>query len=255
MHSEQLGIVNLDEFDRLKPDVRDGLFTIFDKGEWVDKQLHDDLGRAQTSTLDCHKIIWLLTTNAFDAPIDAFYQKEDVRLAFDQGDWKTVDRKLKRAFRRTFELKFGNAMARRIGSLLPFVPFTERERVALIESEIDAKRVALAKPTPEPDPTTGKKTRLVCNFNFTVDKAVITTIAAAYHKKAGATSIKDFIVSEIVEPIYSLYLEECTLEHTSANFRLVGKKGEEDIELDWAGGSRIGFSKTSFPRSAQISPS
>jgi transcriptional regulator with AAA-type ATPase domain len=37
-HSNNVGIVYLDEFDRLKPELRDGLFMIFDNGEWVNKK-------------------------------------------------------------------------------------------------------------------------------------------------------------------------------------------------------------------------
>ena len=90
-HRDTIGVVNLDEFDRLDREVQEGLFTIFDKGEWVDKKLSSAF---QTRTLDCRKIIWILTTNVFDDHIVGLY--EDEKALFEKKEWNRLDKKVKR---------------------------------------------------------------------------------------------------------------------------------------------------------------
>lgn len=130
-HCDRVGIVNLDEFDRLDSTVQDGLFTIFDKGEWVNKRLL----RTQTETLDCRRIIWILTTNVFDNKIVSFCEGEDK--CFKERKFKDIERKVKRIFQKEMVENFGKAMSRRLGSVIPFVPFTKEDCVAFVEDEID----------------------------------------------------------------------------------------------------------------------
>ena len=226
-HRSRIGVVNLDEFDRLKAEVRDGLFTIFDKGEWIDKKTSSAY---QTKTLDCKNIVWVLTTNAFDNDIIRFFEKE--RRHFDARNWLQLDRKIKRSFKGAIESQFGDAMARRLGSVIPFVPFTKDERIALIEHEIEEWRLSYAKPTAERKKKDGP-VRLVGNFEFTVDPAVIRFIADEYDESQGATSLKDFLEDGIVGPINDYHLEGENLEHTQGHFSLVGSPGEQDIEFQW----------------------
>jgi ATP-dependent Clp protease ATP-binding subunit ClpA len=54
-HAGKPSIVLLDEFDKLEAGARDGFYTIFDKGTWVNKRL----SRYQSETIDCKNTIWL----------------------------------------------------------------------------------------------------------------------------------------------------------------------------------------------------
>ena len=121
-HSNRIGIVNLDEFDRLDSKVQDGFFTIFDKGEWVDKK---SSSRYQSKTLDCRKIVWILTTNVLDEKIVSFHKRQITN--FSERNWRHLEKRFKKEFRGEIETVFGDAMARRIGSLIPFVPFSEMD--------------------------------------------------------------------------------------------------------------------------------
>lgn len=230
-HCSKIGVVNLDEFDCLQPEVRDGLFTIFDKGEWVDKNKKTD-SKKQTKTLDCRKIVWVLTTNRFDDDIIDFYNKE--KKTFDDKrpkprKWRQIDRKIKRVFKQPIEDEFGEAMARRLGSLIPFVPFTQEDRVVFVEHEIEEWRISYAKP---PN-ANAEPVRLVGSFNFTVDPEVVNFIADEYDKSQGATSIKDFLEKEIVNEINQTYLEGTDMGGTVGRFVLTGEPGEEGIEFEW----------------------
>ena len=229
-HRERIGVVNLDEFDRLDAKVLSGLFTIFDKGEWVDKR---SCSAYQTKAINCSKIVWILTTNVFDDQIDAFYTKE--KDAFKKRDWKSIERKMKKGFKSIVSLQFGDAMARRLGPVIPFVPFNKADRVALIEAEIDCWRVSYASPAPLQRSNPDAPVRLVGNFSFTVDPLVVEHIAAAYDKHQGATSLRDCLEEEIVNPINAAYFEGeigC-LEHSKGHFFLAnGEPGDDDSEID-----------------------
>ena len=199
-HRDRVGIVNLDEFDKLEPKVRDGLFTIFDKGEWVDKKMSLAY---QTKTLDCKKIIWVLTTNIFDNDIISFYEEEVKR--FEQRNWIDLEKRIKKAFQGKIKGQFGDALARRIGSLIPFVPFTKPDRIAFVENEIDTFRYMHTKPAVKK--TDEGAVRLVGNFEFTVEPEVGAFIADQYDTNSGATSLKDCVKAEILDTINGYHLD------------------------------------------------
>ena len=228
-HSDRMGVVNLDEFDRLESTVRDGLFTIFDKGEWVNKKLGL---KSQTITLDCKKIIWVLTTNVFDEKIGHFYEEEEK--SFHGRQWNGIERKTKKGFRGAFSETFGDAMSRRLGSLIPFVRFTKEERIAFVEDEIDKLRLMYAKPAVKKDDE-GKNVRIVGGFNFSLDPDVVNFIADEEHydEYMGATSITDFIKEEITDRFTELCIDGEDLNGTSGHFSLTGRKGSKEITFEW----------------------
>jgi len=227
-HRNSIGVVNLDEFDRLKPEVRDGLFTIFDKGEWINKKL---CAAFQTKTLDCKRIIWVLTTNVFDDEIVSFYKKE--RECFEKKQWKRIDSKAKTRFRNSIRSNFGDPMSRRITSIIPFVPFVRDDCIAFVEEEIDNWRDSFRKPPIRKNDKKGP-TRLVGNFMFVVDPEVVDYICTMYMECEGATSLKDFIEMEIVDRINESHIVEGNkLDDTTGKVLLTGGKGEEEIQFQW----------------------
>ena len=224
-HKDKVGIVNLDEFDRLDSAVCDALFTIFDKGEWVDKRLTKDY---QSKILNCRNIIWVLTTNVFDADIMSFHRKEIG--TFKKQEWTRIEQKIKKQFKGKIEVQFGPALARRMGPLVPFVPFTKDELVTLTEHEIDQSREQYSKP---PEKDSRGHVRLVGNFNFTVDQSVIPLLAEQYDDNQGTTSITDAINEDIHDPINEKHLGGEDLKHTEGSFHLIGTEGEQEIEFRW----------------------
>lgn len=230
-HQDRVGIDNLDEFDRLKDDVLDGLYTIFDKGEWVNKRLSTAF---QTKTLACRRIIWILTTNVFDDKIVTFHEKH--RANFENCDWRAIDKNVKRAFRGPVEEKFGLPLSRRLGSLIPFVPFNIKEKVAIAEEMLDDYWVMYAKPPSKEAKEKGGKdapTRLVGNFEFTIDHDVVAFLVDQCDEHKGATSIADVLRAEIINEIHDCHLEGEDLEHTKGRFSLIGSKGEEELKFNW----------------------
>lgn len=220
-------INNLDEFDRLKSSVCDALFTILDKGEWVDKRLSNAY---QSKTLDCRHIIWVLTTNVFDEHILSFHKKEIG--AFEKQEWPRIERKIKKQFKRKIENQFGAPLARRMGPLVPFVPFTKTELVTFAEHEIDKSRGQYRQPPVKRD--SRGHVRLVGNFNFTVNNDVIPLLAEQYDENQGTTSITDAINEDVHEPTNEKRtMDGEQLEHTKGHFYVSGKKGEEEIDFYW----------------------
>ena len=225
-HRERLGVVNLDEFDRLDSKTSDALFTIFDKGEWVNKKKSSC--RYQTQTLSCTKIVWVLTTNVFDDDILKCFEEE--KAEFEARNFKSSERKIKKRFKSVIEKRFGLAMARRLGPLIPFVPFSKKEHVAVIEQLLDEKRITFATPPPLPD----TPARLVSNFEFEYDDKVVEYIAdEGYDKNQGATSLQDFLFEEIEKPIIQTHTEGQDISGTHGRFSLDGEPGEQMIEFEW----------------------
>jgi hypothetical protein len=58
--SGQFGVVILDEFDRLRPCAKDALYSIWDKGQFINFQGDSS---SQTAVMDCSRIMFVLTTN------------------------------------------------------------------------------------------------------------------------------------------------------------------------------------------------
>ena len=222
-HRDRLGVVNLDEFDRLSPETSDALFTIFDKGEWVDKKLSSAY---QTKTLSCSKIVWILTTNTFDEKIINFFEKE--KTEFEGHNFKSLERKIEKKFKGDIEKRFGCALARRLGPLIPFVPFNVPECIAFIERDLDENRISYAKPPPPAK----APIRLVSNFEFKVDCEVVAYVARdAYDKNQGATSIKDFVFKDIYKCINQTHMEGEPVSGSRGRFSLAGEDGEEMIKF------------------------
>lgn len=59
------GIVLLDEIEKADRGVIHGLYQVLDKGEWTNKKLESG-SKAQTETVSCHNIIFIMTTNSAD---------------------------------------------------------------------------------------------------------------------------------------------------------------------------------------------
>ncbi|CAD7924770.1 unnamed protein product [Amoebophrya sp. A120] len=118
-HDDKIGVVIFDELEKAEHDVRTQLLNILDKGEFQDKQLTSS---SQSKRVNCRKIVWIFTTNAFDPLI----MEETKDWQVHSGSAKIMDRskralenRLRKKMQQTFEVCF----AGRINRLVTFVPF------------------------------------------------------------------------------------------------------------------------------------
>lgn len=114
----QIGVVVFDELEKAEKEVRTQLLNIIDKGEFVDKQLADD---SQSRVVNCRKIIFIFTTNAFDPLI-----MEETKQWGDRNSAEVSEkhkRKLERKLRKQMQEKFEICFAGRIQNITCFVPF------------------------------------------------------------------------------------------------------------------------------------
>jgi len=113
------------------------------------------------------------------------------------------------------EAQFGEVMSRRIGSLIPFVPFTREDCIAFVENEIDTFCIIYAKTRVKKGGEEGA-VRFVGNFTFT---------AGCYDPHQGATSLKDCIKGKVADLFNEYHLKGENLEGTSGHFFLAGQRG------------------------------
>jgi hypothetical protein len=136
-----LCVVILDEFDKLDEEVMDGFFTVFDKGEWVDKKLSR---RYQTHTVPCPNVIWLLTTNCFDSDVRHLF--DTASSAFSNRNFSFIRRKIRADLWPVIKARFRSPLARRITHFIPYVPFNPEESFVITAMEVDHLREDLARP-------------------------------------------------------------------------------------------------------------
>jgi hypothetical protein len=93
-------IVFLDEFEKTTSSIHQALLLPFDKGEYQD--------RRTLNNIDCSKTIWILATNALDATIQGFCEKNEQiltdSLAAKEKLGKELTKELKSAFLAEFDV-------------------------------------------------------------------------------------------------------------------------------------------------------
>jgi len=126
-HDGKPAVVVLDEFEKANDDVADALLNIFDKGEWQDKKLQ--VGRSQTSKVDCNRIVWILTTNAFDPAVVGFAKEFPSLVRFIGEPTLDLNQKVDAKLRTHAQAKFSPSFAGRIDTFVPFFPFASGDTI------------------------------------------------------------------------------------------------------------------------------
>ena len=124
------GVVLFDEFEKAEDSLGDALLNIWDRGEWEDKKLDEE--GSQTKTIDCSRMCFVLTTNAFDNDISKF-ERENPGLRF-QSPTSEVEQRTDKILRTKAQKRFSPSFAGRISAFVPFLSFAQGE--AIEEQEV-----------------------------------------------------------------------------------------------------------------------
>mmetsp|Transcript_45479 Transcript_45479/g.67564 ORF Transcript_45479/g.67564 Transcript_45479/m.67564 type:complete len:621 (-) Transcript_45479:249-2111(-) len=125
---DSFGIVLLDEIEKADRGVIHGLYQVLDKAEWTNKQLTGDK-EAQTQTLNCGNIIFIMTTNAADTVIlEEARLDRSLYIATGQQFSNICDKytsTVRRQLRKTYP--FTDGFIGRINMVVPFVPMSNHD--------------------------------------------------------------------------------------------------------------------------------
>ena len=141
---EAVGIVLLDEIEKAGQSVIHALYQVIDKGEWTNKKLG---GRAQTETIPCHNLVFVMTTNACDMLIDEFTSTHrDIYTAVgeefnDMG--RDLEQNLKGLLQHTYP--FTEAFIGRIGRVVPFLPMANGTEDSEVQHPLHGEMMTVAK--------------------------------------------------------------------------------------------------------------
>lgn len=142
--TEKIGVVVLDEFDKVEKEIVTGLYQVFDRGEWTNKQLTQDNG-SQTSVVSCKNIIFVMTVNAADSCIVQYVKdhpeiysspKEEMMMHGHE-----LESKIQKALQSTYP--FTSAFLGRVNCFVPFLPMSTA--VDPIDSILDCEMMVIAK--------------------------------------------------------------------------------------------------------------
>mmetsp|Transcript_14116 Transcript_14116/g.38993 ORF Transcript_14116/g.38993 Transcript_14116/m.38993 type:complete len:531 (-) Transcript_14116:1667-3259(-) len=116
---DKIGVILLDEFDKVDHEVVHGFFQVLDKGEWTNKKLQLD-GTSQSSTIHCRNAIFIMTVNAADQQIEQYASDHDLYsdVSLD-GHASNLNNEIHSRLKSTypFSLPF-------LGRVSKFIPFT-----------------------------------------------------------------------------------------------------------------------------------
>ena len=114
----QRNVVFLDEFDKTTEDVRQSLLLIFE-GKYTD--------RRNNKPLDCSKCIWVLAANLGEQAISNFWDAH-LKDRSEEEQKRAPFKELDRSLNQIVKSEFGSPLARRLTSVVPFLPFNKDEQ-------------------------------------------------------------------------------------------------------------------------------
>ncbi|XXH03385.1 hypothetical protein Hte_009784 [Hypoxylon texense] len=133
-------VVFLDEFDKTTDDVHKALLKVMDEGIYVDRR-----SEANTSELDCTKVIWILATNYGDTAISRFYDQRLANCKPEEVDKVSIE-PLQTELEELFVTKFSAAVTGRIDEIFPFFPFNPGEQAVVAHKFLKALQDKVHRP-------------------------------------------------------------------------------------------------------------
>eukprot|EP00397_Hematodinium_sp_SG-2012_P011632 GEMP01011777.1.p1 GENE.GEMP01011777.1~~GEMP01011777.1.p1 ORF type:complete len:508 (+),score=122.62 GEMP01011777.1:52-1575(+) len=202
-HDKKLGVVLLDEVEKAEKGVLEALLNVFDKGEWTNKQLVSGAA-GQTRTVDCSRILFMLTTNAFDGIIKKF--EENNKDVHDIPAPPGLNQRLDRILKPAMGQQFSPSVAGRISGFIPFFPFTPEEVDVLIASEVQKERLYLRK----------KEINKHASLYVTIAQQEILHLASllreSYIPDEGARSIRRIVEKNMTDNVIRAFIKDSTDE-------------------------------------------
>ena len=224
-HVGRRNVVFLDEFDKTTEDVRQSLLLLFE-GKHTD--------RRNNKPLDCSKCIWVLAANLGELAISNFWDdhlKDRSQEEQKRAPFKDLDRSLHQIVKR----EFGSPLARRLTSIVPFVPFDKGEQAVAAYKFMRN----LSQEARKPINVESKDLLRNVFLNFVDDGQIAKHLAAAYYDpQEGASSLRRAVKKEICPKVTRPWFPEKELIVDEMNERplpnydvTVATTPEDDNEL------------------------
>ena len=183
-HTGQRNVIFLDEFDKTTEDVRQSMLLLFE-GKYTD--------RRGNKPLDCSKIIWVLATNLGEPAINKFWN-DHFKDRSEEQQKKAPFEDLHRSLNQTVKREFGSPLARRVTSIVPFLPFNEGEQAVAAYKFM----CSLWQEVRKPINVEAKDLIRHVYLNFVDDGQIAKHLAAEYYDpQAGASSLLRAVTKEI----------------------------------------------------------
>ena len=183
-HAGQRNVVFLDEFDKTTEHVRQSMLLLFE-GKYTD--------RRNNEPLDCSKVIWVLATNLGEPAISRFWD-DHLKDRSEEQQKRVQFRELDRSLNQTVKREFGSPLARRLTTIVPFLPFDKGEQAVAAYKFMRSLWQEVRKPIHV------ESRDLLRNIflNYVDDGQIAKHLAAEhYDPQAGASSLIRAVNSEI----------------------------------------------------------
>jgi len=190
-HNNKFGVVVLEEFEKLGNGAKEALLHPFESGEWSVKK------PGKTISVDCSKIVFIMTSNMMNRDIVSWFEKTDVVTRYSDADSEEKKEEIRKWILKDVgdlvkgKIKAGQVpeFARRI-HVIPFCIFSKRECQVIAESMQDEISSRYAQP-PRGD-------RLIGNLKMTFSpKYTKHIVDNHYDSMQGASSIVDTLRREV----------------------------------------------------------
>ena len=194
-HVGQRNVVFLDEFDKTTEDVRQSLLLLFE-GKYTD--------RRNNKSLDCSKCIWVLAANLGERAISNFWDahlKDRSEEEQKRAPFKELDRSLNQIVKR----EFGSPLARRLTTIVPFLPFNKGEQAVAAYKFMRSLWYEVRRPI------NIESKHLLRNvfLNFVDDGQIAKHLATEYYNsQAGASSLLGAVQKEIGQKLAKAWSRE-----------------------------------------------
>ena len=175
-HVGQRNVVFLDEFDKTTEVVWQSLLLLFE-GKYTD--------RRNNKPLDCSKCIWVLAANLGELTISNFWDAH-IKDRSEEGQKRAPFKELDRSLNQIVKREFGFPLARRLTSIVPFLPFNKGEQAIAAYKFMRS----LAQEVRKPINVESKDFLRNVFLNFVDDGQIAKYLAAKhYDPQAGASSL------------------------------------------------------------------
>ena len=193
-HAGQRNVVFLDEFDKTTEDVRQSLLLLFE-GKYTD--------RRNNKPLDCSNCIWVLAANLGEPDISSFWDAH-LKDRSEEEEKRAPFKELDRSLNQIVKKEFGSPLARRLTSIVPFLPFNKGEQAVAAYKFMRELWQEVRKPINVESKDFARNAFL----NFVDDGQIAKHLAAAYDPQAGASSLLLAVEKKIRNRLASVWYQE-----------------------------------------------
>mmetsp|Transcript_10167 Transcript_10167/g.25511 ORF Transcript_10167/g.25511 Transcript_10167/m.25511 type:complete len:485 (+) Transcript_10167:807-2261(+) len=205
---QALGVVLLDEIEKAKSNVIHGLYQVLDKGEWTNEKLTKGSG-AQTESIPCHNIIFIMTSNAADHKILEFTsQNKDIYSSSGSvlnSRANQLQSQLRSSLKQT--VPFTSASIGRIDSVVPFLPMAngDSEKCILQGEVVTVAKVLIERSQKLLD--TNESIDVFTIMTPSVKESIARIEAAEHEVDEGVRSIERAVDDKVKKQVMASMLE------------------------------------------------